>query len=298
VTNQRHETIQSGQGVDALWDFSNAAASEIRFREALDQFGQSGDRDLHGEILTQIARAEGLQKRFAEAHATLDAVEAELPDRSARVRARYLLERGRVINTSGDPERSRPLFVQAWQTARAAGDDYYAVDAAHMLAIVEPHDKQLRWFHRALELAVASDDERARNWCGALYNNAGWFYCETNHFKEALDMFEKGLAFRETQGEPGAIRIAKWTVARCLRSLGRVDEALTIQEALIKELEAAGETDGFVFEELGECLYALNREREARARFKAAYDVLSKDSWLAEKEPERIARLGRLGGLV
>jgi hypothetical protein len=33
--------------------------------------------------------------------------------------------------------------------------------------------------------------------------------------------------------------------------------------ALKDELTSAGEADGFVFEEMGECLLALNREQEA-----------------------------------
>ena len=54
-------------------------------------------------------------------------------------------------------------------------------------------------------------------------------------------------------------RIARWCVARCLRSLDRTEEALAEQQALAAELEAIGETDAYVAEEIAECLSALGR---------------------------------------
>jgi predicted negative regulator of RcsB-dependent stress response len=90
-------------------------------------------------------------------------------------------------------------------------------------------------------------------------------------------------------------RIATWCVARTLRSLGRVDEALSKQMALKDEEESAGEKDGFVFEEIGECLLVLNRAEEARPYFSKAYEILTEDTWLVEQEPDRLARLKLLG---
>jgi hypothetical protein len=54
--------------IDAFWEYSDPAASEARFRHALDQ--ASPDQRL--ELLTQIARTYSLRRRFAEAHAELD----------------------------------------------------------------------------------------------------------------------------------------------------------------------------------------------------------------------------------
>ena len=39
----------------------------------------------------------------------------------ARVRLRYLLERGRVLNSSGKPDEARPLFLQAWELGTQPG---------------------------------------------------------------------------------------------------------------------------------------------------------------------------------
>ena len=60
-----------------------------------------------------------LQKKWDEAQAELDAVEHRLATEPDVVRVRYLLERGRVFRSSGDPDRARPLFEEAWELARA-----------------------------------------------------------------------------------------------------------------------------------------------------------------------------------
>jgi hypothetical protein len=52
-----------------------------------------------------------------------------------------------------------------------------------------------------------------------------------------------------------------------------------------------------VFEEIGECLLAMNRQEEARPYFRKAYEILLQDSWLVGSEPERLVRLKELGGI-
>jgi tetratricopeptide (TPR) repeat protein len=91
-------------------------------------------------------------------------------------------------------------------------------------------------------------------------------------------------------------RIAKWSVARAKRALGRYDEALAEQRALEAELKAIGEEDGFVYEELGELLLQRGEVDAAREYFGRAYDLLSKDTWFPENEPARMARMKELGG--
>jgi tetratricopeptide (TPR) repeat protein len=109
-------------------------------------------------------------------------------------------------------------------------------------------------------------------------------------------MFEKAEAFRRSRNDANATRIAAWAVARVLRSLGRVEESLSQQLILEKEFESAGETDGYVFEEIGECLLLLNRTEEARPYLARAYKVLSEDGFLVENESNRLDRLKKLGG--
>lgn len=280
---------------DALWDYDDPAATERRFR-ALPPRAEGGTPAYHVELLTQIGRAEGLQRKFDQAHATLDQAGALLTEAMARARARYLLERGRVFNSSKQPARARPLFQETWELAKTHGEDFYAIDAAHMLAIVEPPEHRLAWNLKALDLTEQTADERARTWRGSLYNNIGWGYHEAGRYAQALEMFQKALRCREETGDPSLVRIARWCVARTLRSLGRTEEALSLQRQLLDELEQTGEVDGYVYEELAECLLALGRIAEARVHFAGAYAELSNDPWLAESEPTRIERLKEISG--
>lgn len=288
---------QSLPDFDALWDYSDPEGTEEKFRGILLQFPEDDPAFL--ELLTQIARAQGLQRRFELAHQTLDQVERRLGEIPSRPRVRYLLERGRVFNSSGKADEARPFFEQAWKLAERLEEDFYAVDAVHMLAIVAPPEESLSLNRQAIELAESSQQEKARNWLGSLYNNTGWSYHDMRDYVSALEIFEKAEAWRRSKGDVKETRIASWCVARTLRSLGRVDEALKRQMDLFHELDAAGENDGYVSEEIAECLFGLNRLEEARPHFREAYETLSQDAWLAEQEPERLARLKRLadGGM-
>ncbi len=282
---------------DEKWNFSKPDSTEAVFRSYLPAARSAGDTDYLAQLLTQIARTQGLQMKFDDAHATLDEVEKMLTDSLAVARVRYLLERGRVFNSSKHPDQARPLFLAAWEQARAIGADFYAVDAAHMMGIIESPDEGLAWNRRAMEVAEASASPRARKWLGSLYNNMGWTYHDKGDYATALDLFTKALAWRREQKQVAETRIATWCVARTLRSLNRVDEALAMQQELLKELQAAGEEDGFVYEEMGECLLALGRKEEAAPNFARAYEVLSKDRWFVENEKVRLARLKELGGV-
>lgn len=271
--------------LQSLWDFQRPAESEERFRVAL----AAADGEDALVLRTQLARSLGLQRRFDESVAELDAVTATTP----LVRTYLELERGRVLNSRGDPDRARPHFRAALAEAEGAGLDHLAADAAHMMAIIEPGEAQIPWAERALAIAERSADPRARRWIGSVTHNLGWTLHDLGRYDEALGYFERALAFREQQGEPEAIRVGRWTVARGLRSLGRLGDALAIQ----RELASTGPDDGYVSEELGELLLADGRPDEAAPHFARAYALLSQDSWLVDAEPDRLRRLAGLGGV-
>ncbi len=281
---------------DTMWDYSNPKQTEIKFRELIPVAKESGDMSYYGQLLTQIARTQGMQSKFDDAHKTLDAVETMLTDELVVAKIRYLLERGRAFNSSNYKKKAKPFFLEAWELALAKSEDYYAVDAAHMMGIVEPPEKQLEWSLKALELTEKTTDKRAKGWLGSLYNNIGWTYHDLKKYDRALELFEKGLKWREEINDEKGVRIQRWNVARTYRSLERIEEALEIHRKLEKEIEQKGiDPGGYVFEELGECLLLLGKKEEAAKYFKRAYDILSKDEWLASNEPERLERMKKLG---
>ncbi len=277
--------------IDSFWEYSDPAGSEARFRSALTD--ARGDDQL--ELLTQVARTCSLRGDFDEAHRLLDQVEGQLGAAGPAPRVRYLLERGRSFNSAGDKQRAKPLFVEAWEIAVAHRLEGLAVDAAHMVPIVVGGAEGADWTRRGVELARLSDDPKARAMLPALLNNHAWNLHEEGRHAEALPVFrEAETAWLATRRQPQG-RIARWSVARCLRSLGRYDEALAIQRALEQEWAAAGQADGYVFEELAELLDATGKREQARLYFQRAADELAKDDGLARNEPARLARLRERG---
>ncbi len=283
---------------DSQWDYSDPAGTELVFRRILAETADEADASYRAQLLTQIARTQGLQRQFDAAHATLEEAQGELRGEMPTAYVRYLLERGRVLNTAGEPAEARPCFMEAWLLSHDSDLDGYAVDAAHMLGIVESGEEALRWNLRALELAERSSDPGAQRWRGSLHNNIGWTFHEDRDYDRALAHFERALELRREEGKEENIRIARWCVARCLRSLARLEEALGIQRELEQEIAGLDNPDGYVAEEIGECLLALGRREEARPYFAQAYRRLSQDPSLVEGEPLRLRRLRALAGLA
>lgn len=288
-------TTEDLPNFDKLWDYNNPSGTEAKFRELLPQAKASQDISYYAQLLTQLARTQGLQRKFDDATATLDTVEGMIEERFATASVRYLLERGRVTNSSGDPKKAKPYFLDAYEIATANNLDYFAIDAIHMLQIVDPPEEQLKWADLAMKLAEKTTDERAKKWLGPLYNNTGWTYFDLKQYDKALELFEKSLAYRESIQDEKGIFIARWTIARTYREVGRLDEALTMQQSLEQEIIDKGlDTDGYVYEEIAECLLILMRKSEAKPYFAKAYEILSKDPWLQANEKERLERLKKM----
>lgn len=242
--------------IEALWEYSDPAMSETRFRRALED--RKGDAAL--ELMTQIARTYSLRKRFDEAHRVLDQVHLQLKTAGVAPRVRYLLERGRTFNSAGEKEKARTLFTQAFGQAQAGGLEGLAVDAAHMVAITHAGSEQaIHWNRRGLALARGSKDAKAVALVPAMLNNQAWDLHAMGRHAEALALFEDAEREWTARGRPKQVQIAKWSVARCLRSLGRYEEALAIQRALEAEHAAAGTNDPYVTEEIAENVKALGR---------------------------------------
>ncbi|MCW5936967.1 MAG: tetratricopeptide repeat protein [Fimbriimonadaceae bacterium] len=271
----------TSEEIDALWNFADPSESEARFRRALEEGGGT-------EVQTQLARSLGLQRRFDEAQAVLDGLEGEMD--TPLLKARYALEQGRVLNSSQKKEEAVAWFETALARAIEADEDFYAVDAMHMLGIASPPEDALDWNLKAIAAAEASAQPRAKKWLGSLLNNTAWTLHDMGRLDEALGLFEKALAFRREHGTSETQRIAEWSVARCLRSLGRTEEALSRQRALLAE----DPDGGYTYEEIAECLLALGQAEEAKPHFARAHEILSRDEWLVANEPARLERLKSL----
>ncbi|MBS1517149.1 MAG: hypothetical protein JSS91_03600 [Bacteroidetes bacterium] len=280
---------------DKLWDYNDPAGTEIKFRELLDEVKNSNDKSAYLQLETQIARTLGLQMKFDDAHKLLDEVESELTDDLSAAKIRYLLERGRVFNSSKQKDKSRDLFLKAYEIAKSTGEDFYAVDAAHMMGIIEPGEESLKWNETAMKDAESSESDSAKGWLGSLYNNTGWTYFDMKDYEKALELFLKCRQWHEERKKGLTLAIAKWSVAKTLRMMGKTDESLDIQLALLKDIEdGKAVSDGYVYEELME-LYLIKNEKEKAAEYAGkSYELLSKDIWVAENEKDKLERLKKI----
>lgn len=257
--------------VAALWTFSDPVASEARFREAI---ARAADPEEAAVLRTQLARSLGLQERYAEALAELDAVAGEQvggPD-SPEVATREQLERGRVLRSRGDGDAAEPYFGRAAQLAADASTDDLAglhVDALHMLAML-PSDpaEQVRRTRAALDAARQSSYPAAQRWQASLLNNLGMALHDSGDDEAALTAFGQALELRRTAAEPDdeAVAVARWMVAWCKRLLGRTGEAEAEQTALAADNEASGRPDPYVHDELAELAQARGDHETAAAQ--------------------------------
>jgi len=288
-------SVDYSQRLDALWDFYDPATSEARFRAELAR--QPARSREAAEAATQVARAQGLQRKFTDADQTLDGVQRALDAQPARVRVRYLLERGRRDNSSQRVTQAIAWFEQALAASdddTLAGAAYYRVDALHMLAIASPAEQQIEWHKRAIAAAASADDARTRGWRASLLHNLGWTLHDRGDYAAALDCWRQALGAREAAHDVPRTRVARWTVARGLRSLGRLDEAEAMQRALAEELQAANSPDGYVFEELAEIALARGDRAAAQPWAAQAIALLGVDPDLQANDAARLARLAEI----
>lgn len=258
--------------VDALWDFSNPALSEQRFRDALA--GAKGDDALI--LTTQIARTRGLRRDLEGAKQVLKAAEPQLAGAGAEARARHALEWGRShISAVTRPDERTPENLA---TARAAYEralaiandgrlDELAIDAVHMMAFVDtaPAD-QLRWNEQALARVLASTQPGGRKWEASIRNNLGLSLHGLGRHADSLPHFERALALRESAGaRPRTVYVARWLLARALRLSGRLDDALAQQILLEGQMHVVGDPDPYVLEELEQIHRARGDEARAAA---------------------------------
>ena len=197
-----------------LWDFDDLDVSERRFRMQLDEETTAVGR---AEVLTQLARVQGLRDDLDGCEALLQEAEPLAGDGVARVRVD--LERGRKLRSSGDGAAAAPLFEAAFTRACNLGEYFLAGDAAHMVAIAD-ESKTLYWTQRGLELAESEPE--AAYWAGPLLNNLGWHYYEAGDYETALDTFEHALEVRRRDpANPQAIEWAQEAVDEARKALGR-----------------------------------------------------------------------------
>jgi tetratricopeptide (TPR) repeat protein len=266
-----------------LWDFNDPAASLKRFRQLERDAIEESDKAF---ALTQVARALGLQGNYAEGRACLAEADRLLPA-LGKQRAQYWLELGRIENDEDNLSGALSCFQKSVALASNAHAEYQMVDAAHMIAIVVPKEKQPERAEFALSLARKASNEKTRYWIGPIANNLGWTYMELGQPEKAVASFREALACRLAQKDQTPIRRARYALGCALRSSRQLDEAgVVLNEAL-----EMGGSIGFIEEELAECLFLLGKTEQSKLLYQTAYDKLRTNTDLGKRAPERLSRL-------
>jgi tetratricopeptide (TPR) repeat protein len=199
-----------------LWDFDDLDSTERRLSDLLETEESDAGR---AEVLTQLARVEGLREEFDASERLLQQAEA-LAGASNTARVRIDLERGRKLRSSGDPAAALPLFEAAYARAAEAGQDFLAGDALHMCAIsVDELEAMEEWTQRGLEFGERRP--AAAYWAGPLLNNLGWAYYDAGDHRRALELFERAVVVRLRDPEnEAAIAFAREAVEDARQALG------------------------------------------------------------------------------
>lgn len=289
------------QDLDLLWSPLGPAASESAFQELLPEARllTGNDRSHLAELLTQIGRAQTVQGKVSEARLSLEAAEKLLADPQlacpVSIKIRWLLERGRLYISDKTPSQARVNLVEAWTLAKNSGEDHFVVEIAQMMAIIEPQKHQQEWIAKAIQVAESSPQPKAKRWLGSLFASLGWKLYDLRQFENAFETFQKSLSHLKVHGSAREVFIARWSTGKVLRTMGKTEEALVIQKALLAELGIGGVRDGRLYEELAECLQTLERSTEAQLYFELAYRELSSDEWVTDNQPVKLKRMKELG---
>lgn len=301
MAEARSKGLTDFQNLDSLWNPMDAAASEAAFRALLPAAGQLTGRERCGliELLVQIARAQTVQRKLSEARLNLSEAEKLLGEQKAgypvSVKIRWLFEKGRLFITEKTPSQARAVFAEALTLAENSGEDHFVVETAQMMAIIEPQKSQLAWIVKAIQVAETSPQQEAKKYLGSLYASLGWKLYDLRQFEKSLETFQRSLSHLKVHGTKREVFVAKWSTGKVLRAMGKTEEALAIQKALVSELGIGGTQDGRLYEELAECLQSLQRTAEAQLYFELAYKALSSDEWVTDNQPVKLKRMKDLG---
>jgi tetratricopeptide (TPR) repeat protein len=309
MTMQTNQTNQTNNGMklenfDEIWgQIGNPVLVEKKFIELLPQAQSLENKSIYLQMLSQLALAQALMKKFDLAHATLDDAQAQLTSDCNLARVRIFLERGRVFQQAGDVVQALTYFEKSYELSEQHKFDIQTINAAHMIAIIaDTTANKILWNQRAIDLATTTDDLEGRRWLGSVWNNIGANYLEDKQYEKALHAFEKTLEYRLQENYAPNVRFAKFRIGQILRILGHLDQALMVQQELLLAYEAivkTGKLDmpvemftltrGWVYEEFIELYHAA-----IKGYAKLAYADLASNEMFAKTESARLERLQKI----
>ena len=270
-----------------LWDFDDLDLSERRFTEQLEREADDAGR---AEVLTQLARVEGLRDAFERCGDLLDEAERVGGGEPSWTCAWPSSAAGCCVRAATRPA-AYPLFVSAFERGTAAGEYYLAATRRTWRRSQRRTTRAFAPGRRAGS-SSASGKPAAAYWRGPLLNNLGWTLHERGRERRGAG----GVRARPcgSRGRPvGRVRveIARYAVAVALRAVGRASEAADQSERAVAWSLRSGRDAPYFHEELAEDYAALGRVEAAAEHARRALELFGSDATPAQR-----ARLEELAG--
>ncbi|KNB53972.1 tetratricopeptide repeat protein [Streptomyces caatingaensis] len=234
----------------------------------------------------ELERAIGEALAYAEEHAAAG--------RPLRARAADAYElRGEAALLAGDPAGAVAAFARAVEVAEEAGLSWYATgprtDLARAAMACEEYGTAIGAARAALEHGAGRLSEGASARLHLLLCDA---LTAVGRREAAVAHALEAAHWADAAGEGGTLGAwARLTLGGTLHHLGRAEEAASVLEAVLPDLERHHE-DGQVVQArwwLGECLAALDDHREAAGQFLRAAGVAQ--GWEDQQDHAVLANL-------
>ncbi|MBP6869754.1 tetratricopeptide repeat protein [Candidatus Babeliales bacterium] len=283
---------------------------EKKLQELSAQAKKLPSNSIYLQMQSQMALMQAIQKKFEQAHTTLDKAQAQLTITDHIAAARIMLERGRIFQQSGNIAQAAQYFNESYRISTLHNLDYHTINAAHMIATIAPtlHEK-ISWNELAISLALQTQDKKATQWLAPLHNNLGKNYFDAQDYEKSLQNYQKALILfqKKPQHATSNLLFARWTIARCMRALHQLDQAFILQQSLlneIKDLELSKQHEmpqeffllirGWIYEELAEIYDNQNNLEASKKYAQQALTDLTGNEMFTKTSPERIERLKSL----
>lgn len=283
---------------DAFFDGRQTANALETYKMAAVAARGEGNQALFAEAAAQVAHTLALGGEAVEARSWMDHAEQSATIEQHTAWVRVLLARGALQRGTDEPQAALESFTAAYDFALATGQPVRAVQAAHMAVIVAGDELQIRWNHKALDVARGMGNPRL---VSSLWAQLAWLLDGRGLADEALSAFASARRALEDLDDPHQKLVADWSYAHGLRMVGRLGDARVLMTDVAARAERSyvalqrpndAEWVGHSLRELGEldlaggnALLALARFDQAREKFMLA--------GIAESAPESLAELDR-----
>ncbi len=221
----------------ALFHSGDPALAEQRLRAAIGLYERNGN-PTGGTAALTLGDVLSLGGRLEEARVLLDRFRPVGDSTDALVRARALTQLARVLYLMGDLDEPPALFDESLTTLEMAESWTFLAEAflhrCAYLAYVKRLQEGTGVLHQALELARAHDLQAVE--LRAHYLLAA-FALERDHLAAAVDEVNLGLVIARERGDRANERDLLSQEVAPLVALGRWDEAATVAEGLLNEVD-------------------------------------------------------------